>query len=750
MGSQRGSGLRPLTFRAALCVISGSTLISYADEPMSRPATPTSATSTPTTLPTTTQPAIAESATTTTTRPVTPLDPGAVVAPETPEGRTPDVVVHGRAENLVGVADTASQGYVGARQIAERPLLRPGEVLETVPGVVVTQHSGSGKANQFFLRGFNLDHGTDLSTTVAGLPVNLPSHAHGQGYTDLNFLIPELVADVQYRKGPYFADKGDFASAGAIDIDYINTLPKGILSLEGGSYGYGRALVAKSSPLLNGNLLYAFEMVHDDGPWDYAEAFKKVNGVLRYSEGTSDVGYSLTALAYHSDWRSTDQVAERAIDSGLIGRFGSLDPTDGGNSQRYALIGEAHQRSADAFSFASAFVQYYDLDLFSDFTYFLDDPVNGDQFEQQDRRIVSGLNVGHTWYSTLFDRPSDHSIGVQFRSDYIQNGLFHTDDRERLSTTRRDKINQDSLGVYLQNETRWTDWFRSIAGIRGDVFYFDVDSNNDLNSGDKFAAVASPKLNLIFGPWEKTEFYLSGGYGYHSNDGRGVLTRVDPGGSGDIVQAANALVRTKGAEVGVRTSAIDGFQSTVSFWVLYSDSELVFSGDAGSTEPSRPSRREGIEFTNYYSPTNWLTFDADYSLSRARFTDSDAVGSHIPGAVENVVAAGITLHDPNPDHGLYASLRLRYFGPRPLIEDNSVRSGDSSIVNAEIGYRFTPDLSLKAEFLNLFDRRVSDIDYYYASRLRNEPVGPTDGGYNDIHTHPAEPFTVRVGLTYRF
>ena len=753
MASSPKRGRRPGRWRSArLAMAALPPLVAFgvavaADDPATQPTFPSTAPSA------VTQPAVAAEM-------VAPTQPATVATqparlpesgvPSSSDGRVAEVVVHGRAENLLGIANTGSEGYVGAEQIAARPLLRPGEVLETVPGVVITQHSGAGKANQFFLRGYNLDHGTDLRTTVAGLPVNLPSHAHGQGYTDLNFIIPELVSDVSYRKGPYFADEGDFSSAGAIHLGYVDTLDKGIVTLEGGSYGYARGLVADSAPFLKGNLLWAFEFTHDDGPWDEPEAYKKVSGVLRYSAGTADAGYSVTALAYHGDWRSTDQFPKRAVRDGLIDRFGSLDPTDGGNSQRYAVVGEGHQRDAAGSSTATAFVQYYDLDLYSNFTYFLDDPVNGDQFEQQDRRVVSGLELGHTWYANAFGRPSDFTVGAQFRNDYIHNGLYHTADRDRLGVTRADRVSQTSLGLYVQNETRWTDWFRTVAGLRGDLYYFDVDSNLDENGGNKGSAIASPKLNLIFGPWAKTEVYLSGGLGFHSNDGRGVLTKVDPGGSGDIVSPASALVRTKGAEVGVRTSIVPGLQTTVSAWALWSDSELVFVGDAGGTEPSRPSRREGIEITNYWQVTDWLAVDADYSLSRARFTDYDPAGSKIPGAVQQVVAAGITIHEPNPDRGAFASLRLRYFGPRPLIEDGSVYSGDSAIVNAEVGYRFSPNLTFKVELLNLFDRKVSDIEYYYASRLGNEAAGPADGGYNDVHFHPAEPLSVRAGLTYRF
>ena len=290
-----------------------------------------------------------------------------------------------------------------------RPILRPAEILEAVPGLVITQHSGPGKANQYFLRGFQLDHGTDFAVTLNDVPQNLPSHAHGQGYLDLNYLIPELVLDINYRKGPYSADVGDFSSAGSADIQYVDTLPRGIYLAEGGSYGYARTLLANSASLGNGNLLYAFEYGHEDGPWDVPDAYKKLNAVLRYSEGDRSAGWSVTATGYHGEWRATNQIAERAVTQGLIDRFGSLDPTDAGRSQRYTVVGEGHQRDADGESHIAIYGVWYYLDLFNDFTYFLTDPVHGDQFEQQDRRFYSrpGARGGpHLEHTQLFGRDS--------------------------------------------------------------------------------------------------------------------------------------------------------------------------------------------------------------------------------------------------------------------------------------------------------------------------------------------------------
>lgn len=671
------------------------------------------------------------------------------------------VVITGRAENLVGRASSANEGYIGAADLARRPLSRVGEVVEAIPGVIVSQHSGGGKANQFYLRGFNLDHGTDLATSLDGMPINMVTHAHGQGYTDLNFLIPELIQDVQWRKGVYYADIGDFASAGAFDIRYFDVLPSGIASATIGSQGYVRGLIADSPQVGPGNLLYAFAYEHNDGPWQNADDFGKYNGVLKYSTGDAMNGFSITLLGYHADWDATDQAPNRAFANGL-GRFDGIDDTTGGDSNRATLLAE--WRRGDQYSSTRALLYgtYYDLDLFSNFTYFLDDPIRGDQFEQKDRRAQLGFKLSQTWNHdlfasapvsgkdtgdkkavALFEPDSFTTVGLQMRYDNIRNGLYRTQATNRLSTTRSDHTIETSVGAFLENKLQWTKWFRTAAGVRGDYFNFDVDSNLDANDGDRGKFIASPKLSLIFGPWAKTEIYLNGGLGYHSNDARGVVARVDPA-TGDPVSKADPLVRTKGAEIGIRTAILPGLQSSLTFWMLDVDSELLFIGDAGNTEASRPSRRYGIEWANFYEPTKWLTLDFDLAFSHTRFRDDAPEGRHIPGSVETVVAAGASLHDFYG--GWFGSLRLRYFGPRSLIEDDSVRSPSTTIVNAQVGYQFNKTWSANVEIFNLFDEESSDIDYFYTSRLRGEPAD----GFDDIHSHPNEPRAVRFTVTAKF
>ena len=648
---------------------------------------------------------------------------------------------------LVGVAGSASQGIISQERLEALPIYRTGELLETVPGLVVTQHSGEGKANQYFLRGFNLDHGTDLAITVDGMPVSMRTHGHGQGYADTNFLIPEIVRSLAYRKGPYFAEYGDFASAGAIDLDIVDRLPKNFAQLEIGSFGHRRAVGAASVPTgLDGVVLAAVGLVHIDGPWERPDDLKKLNAVLRWSRGTIDNGFAVTGMAYKGSWFATDQVPARAVDSGLISRFGTLDPTDGGETERFSLSGRWSRKTEHGQTRVSAYAVRSSLDLFNNFTYVSRDPVNGDQFQQTDRRTIFGGAASHTFFSTgLTGLKTETTVGVQARYDDIRVGLFNTRERALLSTVRDDAVEEASIGAYVSNVFRWTPWLRTIAGLRVDRFAADVESNNPLNSGSDSQALGSPKLGLVLGPWAKTELYLSAGQGFHSNDARGTVITVDPTDGVTPAQRVPFLVRSKGAEVGIRTEPVKGFSSTLAAFVLDFDSEIVFVGDAGTTEASRPSRRVGAEFTLLYKVLPWLTIDIDAAYTRARFTEDDplAPGRHIPGATEGVVSAGFSFE--NVMGGWFGGAKIRYFGPRPLIEDNSVRSEAVMPVSARLGYRFEKGLSIRVDGFNLLGEKGHQIDYFYASRLPGEA-----GDVDDIHFHPMEPRSFRLVLNKQF
>lgn len=640
------------------------------------------------------------------------------------------VTVLGHYDNAVGSSDAASQGAIHADLLAARPALRTGELLEFVPGMIVTQHSGDGKANQYFLRGFNLDHGTDFATHVDGMPVNMRSHAHGQGYSDVNFLIPELVQRIDYRKGPYFAGDGDFSSAGSARFRLFDRLPQGIASATLGSNGYRRALLAHSAPdsIDNGGaLLYAFDLGGNDGPWQVPQRLRRINAMLRYSAGPAHDHYSVTAMAYTSRWNATDQVPRRATEAGLISRYGSLAPTDGGDTSRYSLSYRMRQRHGAALVEAEAWLVRSTLNLFSDFTYRLDDPEQGDQFQQSERRTMAGGQFSVAWPADAGGVALRNKAGVQWRQDWLSPvGLYHTEDRRRLDTVREDRVREGSIGIYADSTAQWQPWLRSVAGLRYDTYRFRAD-------GNARGGQLSPKLSLIAGPWRSSEAFVNFGKGYHSNDARGV-----------VAQAVHAtpLAATRGMELGLRTEIVSGLQSSLALWRLKLNSELVFVGDAGTTEASRASHRHGIEWNNHYVVSPWLLFDLDIAASRARYAADGQAGRHIPGALDKVLSFGATV---NRGHWSGA-FNLRYFGPRPLTEDNRLRSASSTLAYARVGYRFNPTTRLTFDVFNLFNRKASDIDYYYVSRLPGEPAG----GVEDRHFHPVEPRALRVTVTRQF
>ena len=707
------------------------------------------------------------------------------------------VNVQGREDSLIGIADSATQGTVGAKQLEDRPILRSGEVLETIPGMIITQHAGGGKANQYFLRGFNLDHGTDFAVFLDGMPLNLPSHAHGEGYADMNIVVPEFVQRLNYEKGPYYAEIGNYSSAGSANVQYFKTLPQNFFQVEGGMYDYARAVFGVSQKLGSGTLLYGGEAYYDNGPWTHPDAYTKFNGLLTYSQGDATKGLSITARGYHGKWNSSDQTPVTAVP--LVGPYGSLDPSDGGNSQRYSLQAEWHRQSTNSATTIMGYVFYYNLDLFSDFTYYLDDPVKGDQFEQQDNRWVAGFAAAHTVFNQWFGRKVQNTFGLQVRNDWINNGVYRTEDRVRTdkndvnacddepipecatnpdlvavlpAATDVNKFTDTMLGFYVENKIQWAEKFRSVLAFRGNEAIYNVTNLTppyvatelsgspvinfgELNSGSASQFLPSPKASLIFGPWSNTEFYVQGGFGFHSNDARGAAQRIEPISPDNPFPTPatpiRPLVPTKGAEVGVRTLAVPHLQSTLSLWYLYSASELQQSGDTGGTVASKsPSNRYGVEWANFYTPLEHLAFDFDIAYSKALFTkidpDDAAPGSpggrYVPEAVGLVISSGMTVQNYK---GFWGSLRLRAFGPRNLTSDTIYQSSSTILLNAEVGYHINDKWRVSAEFFNLLNHYDHDIDYAYTSRIT-----PTaTAAFTDVF-HPVEPFQVRFSLVRTF
>jgi hypothetical protein len=659
----------------------------------------------------------------------------------TPVDELPEMVVTGRGDDLVGVATAASEGRIGAIDFELRPLLRPGELLETVPGLIATQHSGDGKGNQLFLRGFNLDHGTDFATFVEGMPVNLPTNAHGQGYTDVNFLIPELVTVVDYQKGTYYANVGDFSGAGAARFTLSRELDRPFVKVEAGADDHARVAGAASRPLGAGTLLVGGDVRVYDGPWLLPMRSHRSNAMARYTRPLGDGELSLLALGYDADWISTDQIPLRAVESGDLDRFGTVDSTDGGETQRLSLSASWNRRSARSGQKIEAYLVRYELDLFSNFSYFLEDTVRGDQFEQVEERWILGASASDQRGLDVMGREHRLRWGVTNRTDILPEiGLYKTERRDRFRTVRDDEVLQTAWAVHTSLGTPWTDWLRTELGVRADYHYFDVTSNTiEENSGTASDAVVSPKASVVLGPWSRTELYLNGGTGYHSNDARGTTINIDPD-TDEIVDPVDPLVQSRGAEVGLRTSP-GRLRSSVSVWWLELDSELLYVGDVGTTEPSGESRRMGVEWATFFRVTDWLNLDLDVSISDAEFADVPEEESHVPGALEQVLTFGASVRHPS---GWMGALRVRHLGEYPLIEDDSVRAEATTLVNAMLGFD-TGAFRIAAEVLNLTDTEDSDIQYFYGSRLPGEPAA----GVEDVHVHPAEPRQLRVVAEWR-
>lgn len=648
------------------------------------------------------------------------------------------IVVYGRSLALIGEAGAASEGVVGYADFEDRPLSRVGELVEVIPGVVATQHSGEGKANQYFLRGFNLDHGTDFSASLDGTPINLRTHGHGQGYLDLNFIIPELVERVDFRKGPYRASTGDFSSAGSARYNTYDSLNRNFAEVSIGEFGYVRGVAAGDVKLgEDTNLILAVEGQIYDGPWVLDQNLEKINATAKLVHDTGPWHVEVSASAYDSQWTSTDQVPRRAVQSGLIDRFGFIDDDLGGETTRYGATGRAtyaHDDSAQ--TIVNAYAVSYDFSLFSNFTYFLDDPVNGDEFEQLDTRRYYGAGLTHN--RNLNDRLAI-SIGTEFRFDDISDiGLFKTAGRERVSTVRRDSVEELSFNIWGEAQYALTDTLRATFGLRGDYFDATVSALSDpRNGGSANDSLLSPSAALAWQATDSIEFYANYGQGFHSNDVRGATIAFDPQ-SGDPATPVPILVRSEGAEIGARFER-GPLRATIALFTLDLDSELVFVGDAGTTEANDASSRTGVEAGMFWQPVDWLVADLS-----AAYTDKEfkipGNATEIPNTVEGVIGGGVLARlDP-----FTLSARLRYFGEAPLIEDGSVTSDPTTVVNLSGSYDWR-DITLSLELLNAFDSQDSDITYFFESQLPGE-AAPVE----DIHFHPVEPRQVRVALRYYF
>jgi len=639
------------------------------------------------------------------------------------------------------------------------PVAIRAESTTTRDSIVGSKEPSGDRTQVFGLPAHGLDFDEDFTTIVAGLPTGRPSRAHGEGHALLDFEIPELVSDIRYRMGPSFVEAGDFAGAGTTLISYHDRLPSPIFSVSGGGQGHRRAFAGTSGSVLSGTLLGALEIEQRDGPWTNPEHHRKLNGVLRYSSGSAERRFEATALAYHDRWNASNQVPDRAVASGQISRYGAIDPSDGGDTHTLGLSAGLRRSGDDVETQVSGFLMAYHLDLFSNFTYFLSDAMQGDQVEQVDDRLVVGLHASRSVTDDWFAGQVVQTIGVDLRHDQIGKlGIYRTEDRNRLGALREDRARISSVSPYVEADATWTRGVRTILGARMDGFDFLDEARDPSLSGSGIAGAVSPKAAIRLGPWSGFSLDARAGYGIRTEDIRGATVKSAgssssaqgvqsaahhiPTGGGASSRTTPLLTESRGADVGLQYSRSRSTLFAVSAWGLDMDSEHVFLGDQVTPARSRPSRRTGADLSARFDLGGAVHLDGEASYARARFTDQDPSGDRIPGAVEGVGSAGI---EYSSGRGVHAGLRMSYLGPRPLTLDDSVRAPASMLWGAEIGYRSRGRWAALLELSNLLDRKVSDSEYFYVSRLPGEPVA----GVADLHRHPEPPRTVRLTLSMR-
>jgi TonB family protein len=662
----------------------------------------------------------------------------------------------------------ASARSVRDRDLRLRAIERPADLFRVTPGLLVVQHAGGGKANQYLLRGFDADHGTDIAFSVDGVPLNMVSHGHGQGFADANGIIPELVEGVELSKGPYFVENGDFATAGAIDLRTRRT-GESSLSVGGGSFGTLRAVGIAAPPVAGGwHPLLALELLRTDGPFQNPERFQKRNLFARLSYDIDTRSrLSLTATAYGGSWNASGQLPSRAVRAGQVDFFGALDPTEGGASTRENLYLDYHFRPDPASELtALIYLTHYDFTLYSNFTFFARDPVDGDQIEQRDSRSITGARASYRWLRQWRGILFDSSVGGDARADAIANGLDHDRARERLARVVDDQVAESSIGAYAKEELQLGRRVRLVGGLRVDHFTFGVDDHlEDLGtrgtatSGIRGATQVSPKASLVLSPHPSTDLFVNFGVGFHSNDARGVVRGTDP---------ATPLTRSLGYELGARTRLAERrLELAVALWRLDLEGETVWVGDEGTTESAGATRRVGVEAEGRAELRPWLFADADVTWSDARYRHNAGNGDAVALAPRLTVSAGLSVLHPR---GWRGGLRGLYVAARPATEDGFLQAEATTLVDLFAAYRRGPlELSLTVE--NLLDRRYKAAQFATVTRLAGEPptdapppagacpggtraaVDPASGrfqGCQDLSFSPGNPLDVRVMATYHF
>jgi outer membrane receptor protein involved in Fe transport len=681
------------------------------------------------------------------------------------EESSPDQTTLVLASRPISAASSLS---VQERAFNLRPIASVQDILRVTPGLLMVQHSGGGKANQYFLRGFDADHGTDLALSIDGMPINLVTHAHGQGYADTNFIIPEVVERVEITKGPYFAAQGDFATAGAVNMvsraDFEHSsVGAGFVDSPGhGEAGY-RALAIASPKFDSANATFAAEVGRSNGPFDHPDSwdrYKLWNKVTVPFGSTSSV--TVGEMSYAGNWNGSGQIPARAVDQGLIGRFGSLDPSEGGNTARHQVFAALRLHPTESSELrVLTYAATYRFNLFSNFTLWLNDALNGDEIEQIDRRVLYGGKVSYRVVHRLGPVSFDTTIGGEARNDDIHLELWHTNQRQQNTAIRNDDVHESFVGAFINEEITPVTWLRLDVGGRVDLLSFAVDSHLD-NGGVGAAHQWSPKTSLVVTsidhPKAALDFYVNYGHGFHSNDVRGVFAPCP----------VTPLTRAKGEEIGTRARLWGRWDLAAALWQLDLDNETVWDGDNGTTAVSGATTRRGVEFETRYEFTPWLAADLDLTYTHSQFSKDNSNGGGLALAPKTTWAGGLSARHALGPGVARAGLRFFGIGDRPATDDGALVAPGFTEVDLHLGYRHRWfDVAFDVE--NLLNQAFRSAQFATTSRLPNEPAvgtpiptgfscgrsgrlapGAASGifyGCQDVDYTPAYPLTLRLFVT---
>jgi len=656
-------------------------------------------------------------------------------------------------------AESASSVHITREDLKYRSVTQVSDILRQVPGLMVSQHAGGGKSDQYFIRGFDADHGTDIAIFADGIPVNMPSHGHGQGYADTHFLIPETVDAVDVHKGPYSARFGDFYTAGAMELKTIDSIEGPTVWVSGGAPlagpkavdQFNRRIVGMASPEIRDNStdksIIAVEIGDTDGPFETAQHFRQGNGLVKWKGNAGPGELHLEGNWYEAKWNASGQVPESAVNSGLISRFGSLDPSEGGDTSRTSgqiayTVHDSHNGSWTAM----AYMLSYRLRLYSDFTLYARDPVHGDEIEQNDGRTTYGLDLKYERHIAPADLDTWVTVGVQTRSDDVENALWHDQKRVRLLDCFDSGLNPcnhtldriRTFGSYAEANVHVFPNVHVLPGVRFDQFVWDVDDLNVNTTTDPSThtggtagkAIASPKLSVEIEATDKLDLFANSGYGFHSNDARG---NVATNGNG-------SLARALGAEAGVRTSYLPHSRFSADFWYLHLDSELVWSGDEGGTQPSGSTKRYGVDLEGSYNPFPWLRMDANVSIAHSAFVANAGNGSALALAPKLMGQGGITYINGR----FNVSLRGRGIADRPGNDDNTLTAKGYFIFDLIAAIQPTKKLNLNLTLNNLFNQTWREAQFADTSA-----VTPTSAPVEQMHFTPGIPLTATVTASYQ-